>query len=44
MLNQQEEQPKDIEDESEAPDFESLVSFFDLLISVDKRINPESYD
>jgi hypothetical protein len=28
----------------EIPEMENLVDFFDLLIVVDRRLNPETYD
>jgi hypothetical protein len=38
---------KPIEEEAsmpELPEIENLVGFFDLLITVDRRLNPERYD
>lgn len=45
MLEDQNIQPiEEAVTPSELPEIENLVGFFDLLITVDKRINPERYD
>ena len=35
---------EEINEETRIPELETLVGFFDLLISVDRRVNPHLYD
>jgi|GEM_PF-4265892 len=44
MLEDQNLQPVEEATTPKLPEVENLVWFFDLLITVDKRINPERYD
>ncbi|MFH1711900.1 MAG: hypothetical protein ABH846_01540 [Patescibacteria group bacterium] len=45
MLEDQDLQPnEEVAVTPELPEIENLVGFFDLLITVDRRINPERYD
>jgi len=45
MLEDQNSQPTEETAKTlELPEVENLVGFFDLLITVDRRINPEQYD
>jgi hypothetical protein len=45
MLEDQKLQPVEgMASMPELPEIENLVGFFDLLITVDRRINPERYD
>jgi hypothetical protein len=45
MLEDQNSQPiEEAVATPELPEVENLVGFFDLLITVDRRLNPELYD
>jgi len=45
MLEDQKSNPtEETATQPELPEMENLVGFFDLLITVDRRLNPERYD
>jgi hypothetical protein len=37
-------QPQPLQDDQKLPEMDALVGFFELLITVDRRINPQNYD
>lgn len=41
---QESKQPELSEDKQQLPEMDAIVGLFELLMSVDRRLNPQSYD